>query len=252
MYEFDTENYSKIDNKGIVLKRRDNAKIVKYIFGGCLNIILFEQDVKKALQFMYDSIEKMFRGDFDIGMFIISKSLKETTTIKSKCFLSKQQCKDNNHLPHIHPIFGKTSPPAQGLLAIRMGHRDPGNAPQWNDRIPYVFIVIDKETTKDMLNEYNKDIVDKTKKKKKLLQGDLIEHPQYVQENNLKIDYLFYLTNQLTNPLTQLFGIFEEIDGTVEEKEKAFIKRVMKPLEKKYKNKQDGIQTLDVFFKTKN
>jgi DNA polymerase elongation subunit (family B) len=259
MYEFDLDNYSKIDNKGIVLKRRDNAKIVKYIFGGCLNIILFEQDVEKALKFMYKSVEEMFQGKFDIGMFIISKALKETTTIKSKCYLKPQQCKDNNHLPHIHPIFGKTAPPAQGLLAIRMGQRDPGNAPQWNDRIPYVYVYVDKETTRDMLNEYNKDIVEKTKKRKKLLQGDLIEHPEYVQQNNLKLDYLFYLTNQLTNPLTQLFGIFENIGQTefkdIEEeiklKEKAFTKRIMKPLERKYKNRQDGIQTLDVFFKKK-
>lgn len=222
MYEFDTENYSKIDNKGIVLKRRDNAKIVKYIFGGCLNIILFEQDVKKALQFMYDSIDKMFRGEFDIGMFIISKALKITKTT-----------------------------PAHKMLADRIAERDPGNAPQLNDRIPYVYVTIDKETTKEMLNEYNKDIIEKSKKRKKLLQGDLIEHPDYVQEHNLKIDYLFYLTNQLTNPLTQLFGIFEEIDGSVEEREKTFTKRVMKPLEKQYKQKQSGIMTIDMFFKRK-
>lgn len=230
MYEFDLDNYSKIDNKGIVLKRRDNAKIVKYIFGGCLNIILFEHDVEKALKFMYKSVEEMFQGKFDIGMFIISKALKVTKTV-----------------------------PAHKMLADRMAKRDPGNAPQLNDRIPYVYVYVDKETTRDMLNEYNKDIVEKTKKRKKLLQGDLIEHPEYVQQNNLKFDYLFYLTNQLTNPLTQLFGIFENIGQTefkdIEEeiklKEKAFTKRVMKPLERKYKNRQDGIQTLDVFFKKK-
>ena len=222
MYEHDTENYSKVDNKGIVLKRRDNAKIVKYIFGGCLDIILFEQDVEKALTFMKDSIDKMFRGEFDISMFIITKALKITKT-----------------------------EPAHKMLADRITQRDPGNAPQLNDRIPYVYVYIDKEKTKDLLIEYNKDIFEKTKKRKKLLQGDLIETPQYVEENDLQIDYLFYLTNQLTNPLTQLFGIFEDVDGDVDEKEKAFKKRFIKPLEKKYKNRQDGIQTIDMFFKKK-
>lgn len=220
MYEFDTENHTKVDNKGIVLKRRDNAKIVKYIFGGCLDIILFEQNVEKALGFMHECIEKMFRGEFDINMFVISKALKVTKTT-----------------------------PAHKMLADRITIRDPGNAPQLNDRIPYVYVSIDKEKTKQMLMEYNKDIVEKTKKRKKLLQGDLIEHPQYVQDHDLPIDYLFYLTNQLTNPLTQLFGIFENVDGDVEIKEKAFKQRVIKPLEKKYKNKQCGIQTLDMFFK---
>ncbi len=220
MYEFDLDNYSKIDNKGIVLKRRDNAKIVKYIFGGALDIILHEQNVEKALEFVKKSIHEMFEGKFDIGMFIISKALKVTKTV-----------------------------PAHRMLAERIAKRDPGNAPQLNDRIPYVYIFVDKEKTREMLNEYNKDITDKTKKRKRLLQGDLIEHPEYVQQHDLKIDYLFYLTNQLTNPLTQLFGIFENVEGTIEEKEKAFTKRVMKPLEKKYKNKQNGVQTIDIFFK---
>lgn len=256
MYEFDLDNYSKIDNKGIVLKRRDNAKIVKYIFGGCLNIILHEQDVEKALKFLKDSIDKMFRGEFDIGMFVISKALKTTSTIKNKC---DRFCNQSLHVDHIHPLQGInpatgrafTAPPAQGLLAIRMAKRDQGNAPQWNDRIPYVYIYVDKEKTREMLNEYNKDIVDKKKKRKTLLQGDLIEHPDYVQANQLPLDYLFYLTNQLTNPLAQLFGIFENVDGDLEAKEKAFKKRVIKPLEMKYKNKQDGIRTLDCFFKKK-
>jgi len=220
MYEDDVENYSKIDNKGIVLKRRDNAKIVKYIFGGCLNIILFEQDVEKAITFMKDSVDKMFRGEFDIGMFIISKALKITKTT-----------------------------PAHKMLADRMAERDIGNAPQLNDRIPYVYIFKTKEETKNMLNEINKDIVEKTKKRKKLLQGDLIETPDYVLEHKLPIDYLFYLTNQLTNPLSQLFAIFENVDGDIDTKEKAFKKRVIKPLEQRYKNTQNCVKTIDMFFK---
>ena len=43
-----------------------------------------------------------------------------------------------------------------------MARRDPGNAPQLNDRIPFVAI-----ETKD-------------KKGVKLLQGDRIEHPDYI------------------------------------------------------------------------
>ena len=36
---------------GIVLKRRDNAPLVKYVYGGVINIILNEQNIEKAQNF---------------------------------------------------------------------------------------------------------------------------------------------------------------------------------------------------------
>lgn len=75
-------------------------------------------------------------------------------------------------------------------LAQRMAQRDKGNAPQINDRIPYVMIVPKNINRKD-----------------KLLQGDKIEHPDYIIENKLEIDYLFYLTNQIKNPSVQFLNL---------------------------------------------
>ena len=72
-------------------------------------------------------------------------------------------------------------------LAARMAIRDPGNKPQLNDRIPYIII--------EVLSD------------KKLLQGDIIEHPEYIIKNNLKIDYLFYLTNQIMKPSIQFLEL---------------------------------------------
>jgi DNA polymerase elongation subunit (family B) len=66
-----------------------------------------------------------------------------------------------------------------------MKERDPGNAPQVNDRIPSVIIY----------------------KEKKLLQADATEHPSYVIENKLEIDYLHYLTNQIMNPTIQFLEL---------------------------------------------
>ena len=60
-----------------------------------------------------------------------------------------------------------------------MPEREPGNKPLPSDRIPYVYIV------------------KKEKKGEKMLQGDKIELPTYIQEHNLKPDYLFYITNQI-------------------------------------------------------
>ena len=39
---------------GIVLKRRDNAPIVKYVFGNVIEIIMIEKDFQKA--FLYSTL----------------------------------------------------------------------------------------------------------------------------------------------------------------------------------------------------
>ena len=43
--------------------------------------------------------------------------------------------------------------------------------------------------------------------KARVLQGDSIEHPDYIKENNLQVDYLFYLTNQIMNPTIQFLEL---------------------------------------------
>jgi hypothetical protein len=43
--------------------------------------------------------------------------------------------------------------------------------------------------------------------KSRVLQGDSIEHPDYIKENNLRVDYLFYLTNQIMNPTIQFLEL---------------------------------------------
>ena len=72
------------------------------------------------------------------------------------------------------------------VLAERIGKRDPGNKPKPGDRMKFVFIVNDKPNT---------------------LMGDKIETTEYIVDNQLKIDYTHYITNQLMNPLQQLFGL---------------------------------------------
>jgi len=45
------------------------------------------------------------------------------------------------------------------------------------------------------------------KKKKDVKQGELIENPEYVVKNNLKIDYLYYLEHQIINPASQILEL---------------------------------------------
>jgi DNA polymerase elongation subunit (family B) len=76
---------------------------------------------------------------------------------------------------------------AHVVLAERMGDRDPGSKPQSNDRIQYVYVQVDEKKIK--------------------LQGDRVEHPNYVIENNLKIDSIFYIQKQIMKPTIQFLEL---------------------------------------------
>jgi len=45
---------------------------------------------------------------------------------------------------------------------------------------------------------------------KKALQGEKIETPTFIRENHLKIDYSFYITNQIMKPVQQIFALVLE------------------------------------------
>ena len=48
----------------------------------------------------------------------------------------------------------------------------------------------------------------------KLLQGERIETPDFVARNRLKVDYRFYLTNQVEKPIAQMLALgLEALDG---------------------------------------
>jgi DNA polymerase elongation subunit (family B) len=71
------------------------------------------------------------------------------------------------------------------VLAQRIAKRDPGNKPKPGERMKYAHIVNDS--------------------KLKTLNGDRIETPSIICSNpSVKIDYTYYITNQLMNPIQQL------------------------------------------------
>jgi hypothetical protein len=166
LYEMDDKKY-KQKSMGIVLKRRDNAQIVKKIFGGVIKIILEEHNVEKSINFMTDELLKMVKGQAPLEDLVVTKSLKS-------------EYKDPTRIAH-------------KVLADRIAEREPGNKPQSNDRIPYVYIVTDNS---------------------KALQGERIETPTFIINNKLVPDYGFYITNQIMKPLLQIFAlIVEQLPG---------------------------------------
>ena len=162
LYETDPTK-CKRKEMGIVLKRRDNAPIVKDVYGGIIDILMKEQNIEKAVDYLKSSLKELVDERTPMEKLIITKSLRS----------------------------GYKNPQsiAHKVLADRMTERDPGNKPSSGDRIPYVYI---------------------QNKNKKALQGEKIETPQYVRDHHLKIDYTFYITNQIMKPVQQVFALVIE------------------------------------------
>ena len=166
LFEFDI-NKGKRKEMGIVLKRRDNAPVVKDVYGGVIDILMKDKSVEKAIKFTEKQLQALVDGDIPIEKLIITKSLRSNY-------------KNPKQIAH-------------KVLADRIGIRDPGNKPRSGDRIPYAYIV-------------NPD--------KKALQGDRIETPTFIKDNDLQLDYAHYITNQIMKPLLQVFAlVLEQIPG---------------------------------------
>tara|TARA_Y100000589_G_C27030249_1_gene578691 strand:- start:222 stop:992 length:771 start_codon:yes stop_codon:yes gene_type:complete len=160
-----------------------------------VDILLNEVNVEKAVEFVKKSIIDLLKGKYPITDFVTSKTLKGTYK-GDKLTTTKDGKKGEKGT---WPWDDVECSIAHVKLCQRMKERDPGNAPQSNDRIPY--------TTVEMNDPRNK-----------LLQGEKIEHVDYIKENKLKVDYMFYLTNQIKNPTVQFLehlidnpeGMFKE------------------------------------------
>lgn len=163
LYEHNPDEYY-MKCMGIVLKRRDNAPIVKIVVGGIIDNILINRNIEQAVSYAEKTIGKLVSGLYDMDKFIISKTLRSN--------------------------YAKPWTIAHKALADRMCIRDPGNAPQINDRIPFVYI-------------YDKKI----SAKKKILQSDVVENPDYVKAHGLQIDYIYYLEHQIMKPASQVLSL---------------------------------------------
>ena len=162
LHEFDPDK-GKLKSMGLVLKRRDNADIVKDIYGETINILMKGGSVTSAIKYVKDCMNNIIEGNYPLEKLIITKSLRSN-------YKNPQQI-------------------AHKVLADRIGDRDSGNKPKPGDRISYAFF---------------------KNNNKKCLQGEKIETPQFIKENNLQLDYSHYITNQIMKPLQQLFALVLE------------------------------------------
>ena len=113
MYEENADDYVH-KYMGIALKRRDNAPIVKTIYGGAMRMLLDKRDVSGAFAFVRDKCMELVEGGVSLGQLTVTKSLRDHYA-------------DPTRIAH-------------KALADRMAERDPGTAPAAGDRIGFVFV----------------------------------------------------------------------------------------------------------------
>ena len=152
---------------GVALKRRDNAPIVKDVFGGALDILMEHRDIRKAQEFVKEILVDILQNKIPLEKYVITKQLRD-------------DYKNPGQIAH-------------RVLADRMEERDAGNKPQVGDRLAYIYIKEKRDAKK---------------------QGERIEQIDYVKEKKLTPDTEFYITNQVQNPVAQLFALaIEQLDG---------------------------------------
>lgn len=111
-YEESPDDY-KETSMGIVLKRRDNAPLLKMIYGAAIQQLLLHKDVIAATNAVKQGVQDLVDGKLTLSQLTITKSLKSDY---------------------------KGTPPAHKILADRITARDPGNAPASGERIGYVYV----------------------------------------------------------------------------------------------------------------
>lgn len=217
LYSENAETPDKMDNKGVILKRRDNFELLKKIYRKVLDILLESgfYGIEKATECIQDVMYKIIHREFDdLDDFVISKSLKADYK--------------NQNIPHV-------------VLAKKLKQRDPGSAPKSNDRVPYVFIDPDQNT--EVGQELCRDFIERVKKRSKLdnisslqeakdinktfgrslkfktlNQYQKVEDPKYVLENKLPLDAEYYI-KFMRQPLCEILSLFidnpEEIFNSI-------------------------------------
>jgi DNA polymerase elongation subunit (family B) len=183
---------------GIVLKRRDNAPIVKDVFGGALDVLMVEKDVHKAQAFVNQKLLDVLENRVPLEKFIISKSLRDD--------------------------YKKPEQIAHRVLADRMAARDPGTAPKVGDRLQFVFVAENKDKGK---------------------QGDRIEEVGYVKSKGLTPDTVFYITNQIQNPVAQLFALcIDKLEGYEAPRRPSYTTMMEQMLEKHNNDEEEATKAV--------
>ena len=127
LYEDDWNITPKLKYMGIVLKRRDNANIVKIFYKGIITRLLEDKTIDSAIVFLKEKLQELIDGKFPMEDLTITKTLRG--------------------------YYKTPDSIAHKVLADRMKERDPGSAPASNDRVPYVYINVKEKKVLNFFKE---------------------------------------------------------------------------------------------------
>lgn len=115
LYWTRTDQYDKLDTKGLETVRRDNCRLVQTVVDKCLRQILIDRDIEGAKEYAKSVIADLLQNRIDLSQLVISKALSKT----GEEYAGKQA--------HVE-------------LAEKMKKRDAGSAPSLGDRVAYVIV----------------------------------------------------------------------------------------------------------------
>jgi DNA polymerase elongation subunit (family B) len=158
-----------LDNKGVVLKRRDNFELLRETYQVMIDILMKEgkKGIEEVVKNIKIVIQDILNDKINIDKVVIVKTLKGP--YKSQ------------NIPHV-------------VLSKILAERDPNNAPRSNDRIPYVFI--DNGWVKSTTPQYTK-VEDPEYAKANKLQLDKEYYINYLQNPLCEILDLFMKDSEL-------------------------------------------------------
>ena len=215
LYETDPHK-CKRKSMGIVLNRRDNAPIVKDVYGGTMDILMQRimssagSNLEKAIEFLRECLQNIVDEKYPMEKLVISKALRSG--------------------------YKNPAQIAHKVLADRIARRDPGNKPSVGDRIQFVYI--ENPNKKALQGD-------------RIETPDYI----LANKGTVKINYSHYITNQIMKPIQQLFALVLEQMKDFKKKKGHTLHKWLKELEalkeaypdeEKYKDKEDALRNKEV------
>ncbi|CAD8055365.1 unnamed protein product [Paramecium sonneborni] len=171
-----------IEQKGICTVRRDNTQFLKKILNQILHEIFIQQNIKRAISIVKESIQKLINGEINISNLIISKSL--AIKIKENDFMDEEALNKeeeyHSYPDKYHDMNYIRKQPHIKVAQEKVKNKQ-ANTFQKGDRISYV--IVDNLTGQQL--------------------SDTALDPLEAFKNNYKLNIQYYI-NQIKVPIIHI------------------------------------------------
>ena len=159
-----------IDIKGLQVVRRDNTPHVREVCKELLDVVLNAPDIGPPMELAKERAIELLSGDVPNEKLVLSKSLSDSYKVNGE------------PVSVTGPRIGEINQ-AHVQVVHKMRDRKPGSEPQSGDRVPFLLTKTDDHKAKGF---------------------EKSEDPNYVEENNIPVDYHYYFVNKFLNPVCDL------------------------------------------------